>query len=50
MDSESSRFAPLARRARTIAVGLAVATLGLAFTACNDEAQKKLEEGTKGGY
>jgi hypothetical protein len=41
MDSESSRFALAARRARTIAVALGIAASGAAFAACNDEETEK---------
>ena len=51
MKDKSTRFAPLARRARTIAVGLAIAGLSAGFAACGDddanqavdEAQENLE-------
>ena len=39
MKDKSSRFAPLARRARTIAVGLAIAGLSAGFAACGDDEQ-----------
>jgi hypothetical protein len=37
MDSDSSSFALFVRRGRTILAALAIATLGVGFTACGDE-------------
>ena len=44
MEDKSSRFAPLARRARTIAVGLAIAGLSAGFAACGDDEQDQADE------
>ena len=45
MEDKSTRFAPLARRARTIAVGLAIAGLSAGFAACGgDDEQDQAEE------
>lgn len=45
MEDKSTRFAPSARRARTIAVGLAIAGLSAGFAACGgDDEQDQAEE------
>lgn len=44
MESKSSRFASISRRARTIAVGLAVAGIGVGFTACGDDEQDEANQ------
>jgi hypothetical protein len=44
MKPKSSRFTPVARRARTIAVGLAIAGLSAGFAACGDDEQDQAEE------
>ena len=44
MKDKSTRFAPLARRARTIAVGLAIAALSAGFAACGDDEQDEANQ------
>jgi hypothetical protein len=44
MESKSSRLAPKARRARIIAVGLAIAGLSVGFTACGDDEQDQAQD------
>lgn len=44
MESESSRFALIARRGRTIAVALAIGALGVGFTACGDDEQDQAND------
>lgn len=44
MKPKSSRFTPIARRARTIAVGLAVAGLSAGFAACGDDEQDEANQ------
>ena len=43
MENKSSRFT-IPRRARAIAVGLAIAGLGAGFTACGDDEQDDLNQ------
>jgi hypothetical protein len=44
MDSKSSRFTHLSRRARTIAVGMAIAGISVGFTACGDDEQDEANQ------
>ncbi len=44
MKPKSSRFTGVARRARTIAVGLAIAGLSAGFAACGDDEQDNANE------
>jgi uncharacterized protein HemX len=44
METKSSRFAPLARRARTIAVGMAIAGIAVGFSACGDSDQEEAQD------
>jgi DNA-directed RNA polymerase specialized sigma24 family protein len=44
MDSESSRFALLARRARTIPVAIAIGALAVGFSACGDDEQQQAQD------
>ena len=44
MGDKSNRFAPIARRARTIAVGLAIAGLSAGFAACGDDEQDEANQ------
>lgn len=41
---KSNRFAPIVRRARTIAVGLAIAAFSVGFAACGDDEQDQANE------
>jgi DNA-directed RNA polymerase specialized sigma24 family protein len=44
MDSESSRFALLTGRARTIVVAAAIGALGVGFSACGDDEQQQAQD------
>ena len=44
MKPKSSRFTGIARRARTIAVGLAIAGLSAGFAACGDDEQDEANQ------
>ena len=44
MKPKSSRFTPIGRRARSIAVGLAIAGLSAGFAACGDDEQDEANQ------
>ena len=44
MENKSSRFTHLGRRARAIAVGMAIAGISVGFTACGDDEQDEANQ------